>query len=207
MSNTSIRKYIVSDSCIIYKTKDAFGGLSNMASGFPIIINEINYKTSEALYQACKFSKYPEVQNEIINARSPMTAKMNAKKHSEYIRDDWDSIKVQIMRWCLSLKLSFNYTKFASLLLSTGNKPIVEHSKKDIYWGAKIENDKIVGINALGRLLMELREKVIANDLYDSLIVQPPSIHELYLFNKPISPIDNRIKYFNEIKEKLKMET
>lgn len=69
--------------CISFrKTSEKYGGLSNMASGYPIVINGIYIKSSEALYQAMRFPHLPEVQMIIINESSPMTAKMKSKKIS-----------------------------------------------------------------------------------------------------------------------------
>jgi ribA/ribD-fused uncharacterized protein len=206
MHNSSIRKYNASDSSVIYKTKDAFGGLSNMASGYPIQIYETCFKTSEALYQACKFPWHPDIQREIAAMKSPMTAKMKAIKNSEFIRKDWDKIKVPIMRWSLNMKLCYNYEKFSALLLSTGNKAIVEYSEKDIYWGARKEKDQLIGTNALGRLLMELREKVIENDLYSIFLVTSPNIPDFTIFGVTISEIDLRKEYFEKIIAKLKIK-
>ena len=39
---------------VVYKTKEVFGGLSNMASGYPLQINGVCILTTEALYQACR---------------------------------------------------------------------------------------------------------------------------------------------------------
>ena len=66
----------------------------------------------------------------------------------------------KVMRWCLRVKLAQIWDEFSRLLLATGDRPIVEESRKDEFWGAKVVNtDTLVGVNALGRLLMELREK------------------------------------------------
>ncbi len=44
------------DDCVVFcKTNEKFGGLSNMAPGFPLRINDVDFRTSEALYQACRF--------------------------------------------------------------------------------------------------------------------------------------------------------
>ncbi|MCZ2845248.1 MAG: NADAR family protein [Candidatus Bathyarchaeota archaeon] len=87
-----------------------------------------------------------------------MTAKMKRKKFRSHSRDDLKQKIIQIMRWCLKVKLFQNRYKFSELLLETGDNEIVEESKKDDFWGA-IPSDKnlLVGINALGRLLTELR--------------------------------------------------
>ena len=95
----SERKYVKDKVCFFRKTKEHFGGLSNMSAGFPININGVNILTSEALYQACRFSKLPNIQKIIIEQKSPMTAKMKSKPHKKETRNDWDEIRVKIMRW------------------------------------------------------------------------------------------------------------
>ena len=67
------RTYTRMESVAFGKTKEAFGGLSNMAAGFPIRVNGVRILTSEALYQACRFPHLPHVQRLIIAQVSPMT--------------------------------------------------------------------------------------------------------------------------------------
>ena len=44
------------DQCVVFlKTKEVFGGLSNMAGGYGLRVNGIHIPSSEALYQACRF--------------------------------------------------------------------------------------------------------------------------------------------------------
>ena len=48
------------EECVVFrKTAEAFGGLSNMAAGFPLKVNGVSVRTSEALYQACRFPHRP----------------------------------------------------------------------------------------------------------------------------------------------------
>jgi type I restriction enzyme S subunit len=149
------RIYTRADSVVFCKTKEAFGGLSNMAAGFPLRINGVKILTSEALYQACRFPHMPDVQKLIIGQASPMTAKMKGKPYRNGTRKDWDAVRIGIMRWCLRVKLAYHWSLFVNLLLSTGNKAIVEESKKDGFWGAKPRDEStLVGANVLGRLLM-----------------------------------------------------
>lgn len=160
MMNTPVelREYSRKKCAVFCKTKEKFGGLSNMASGFPLVINGTHVRTSEALYQLCRFPKRPDVQKLIIQEASPMAAKMRSKPYRKYTRFDWDETRVLIMRWALSVKLIQNWRKFGNLLNSTGTMPIVEESKKDNFWGAKpTTEDILIGQNILGRLLMELR--------------------------------------------------
>ena len=64
------------------------------------------------------------------------------------------------MKFCIEVKLYQNFDRFSEVLLSTGDYPIVEYSDKDKVWGATLQNGYYVGTNALGRYLMELRQRV-----------------------------------------------
>ncbi|PTS72258.1 DUF1768 domain-containing protein [Sphingomonas sp. HMWF008] len=161
MSETQIRTYQTKDVVRFRKTAEEFGGLSNMAPGFPVVVLGYRVRTSEALYQACRFPHMPEVQQMILNEGSPMTAKMRSKPYRKDSRPDWEDVRVKVMKWCLRVKLVYNWRKFSELLLSTGDRPIVEDSRKDSYWGAMPqEDDTLNGQNVLGRLLMDLRNRL-----------------------------------------------
>jgi type I restriction enzyme, S subunit len=189
MSNTQqVRTYVKGSSIVFRMTSGSFGGLSNMAPGFPLCINGVRIHTSEALYQACRFPHRPDVQKMIIDQPSPMTAKMKSKPYRGESRSDWDRVRVKIMRWCLRVKLVQNQIKFGALLRSTDNQAIVEESRKDSFWGAKpAENGMLVGMNVLGRLLMELREEI--KNGAKILSVEPLSIADFLLLDEPISEV------------------
>lgn len=186
--NSQVRYYSRTESIVFLKTNEAFGGLSNMAGGYPIRVNGIRILTSEALYQSCRFPHMPEVQRMIIGEISPMTAKMRSKPYRKDSRRDWDHVRVRIMRWCLRMKLASNWSAFSELLLRTGDRPIVEESHKDDFWGARPSNDggTLVGINVLGRLLMELREHVKEYGRNAFLRVETPDIPDFQLLGRPI---------------------
>jgi len=190
-----LRTYSRMDVVVFYKTKESFGGLSNMASGYPLNIHGVRIPTSEALYQACRYPHLPDVQKEIIGQHSPMTAKMKSKPHRKDSRSDWDEVRYKIMRWCLRVKLAQHYKEFGRLLLATRDRPIVEQSRKDDYWGAKVVDEvgeTLVGQNVLGRLLMELRE-VLKTDADEALKVVPPlSIPDFLLLDKPIGEVTSK---------------
>ena len=193
--NRLLRTYVRGDVVVVYKTKEDFGGLSNMASGYPLQINGVRILTTEALYQACRFPHLPEVQREIIGQHSPMTAKMKSKPYRKDSRPDWDEVRYKVMRWCLRVKLAQNYTEFGRLLLATRDRPIVEQSRKDDYWGAKLADevgDTLIGQKVLGRLLMELREKL--KDDADGMLkmVSPLGIPNFLLLGKPIDTVTAR---------------
>jgi ribA/ribD-fused uncharacterized protein len=187
LESSALRTYRRQEVVIVFRTKDPFGGLSNMASGFPLKVNGRRILTSEALYQACRFPHLPVVQEMIIAQQSPMTAKMKSRPQRENSRPDWDDVRFRVMRWCLRVKLAQNYEKFGSLLLSTIDRTIVEQSRKDDYWGAKVCGDEVlIGQNVLGRLLMELRE-LLKTDREGKLeTVLPLHIPQFKLFGEPI---------------------
>ena len=182
------RTYSRKDSVVFLKTDAPFGGLSNMAGGYPIHVNGVRILTSEALYQVCRFPHLPDVQKLIIGQVSPMTAKMRSKPYRKDSRPDWDQVRVRIMRWSLRMKLANNWNTFSALLLKTGERPIVEESRKDDFWGAKVvdDGDTLVGMNVLGRLLMELREQVKQQGRDAALDIAPPDIPQFLLFGRPI---------------------
>ena len=184
-----LRKYNKSDVVSFRKTNEEFGGLSNMAPGFLITVNDHNFLTSEALYQCCRFPKHPEIQKEIMLQKSPMTAKRISKAHLHLSRKDWNDERIRIMRWCIYAKLICNWHTFGKLLDSTGDKVIVEDSFKDDFWGAIWDGSQFVGTNALGRLLMQARDMYRNNVCYTHLVLRPLKIHSFDLLGKPIESI------------------
>ena len=189
IKSSQIRTYNLNDSVSFRTTRERFGGLSNMASGFPIEVNGVQILTSEALYQACRFPDRPDVQRIIIEQRSPMTAKMKSRRFQRDTRSDWEWIRVMVMGWCLRVKLAQNWDEFGELLLSTGNAPIVEDSRKDDFWGAKRTDDELIGTNALGRLLMELRKELKGPNHDHLRVVEPLQIPDFLLYGQPIGKV------------------
>jgi ribA/ribD-fused uncharacterized protein len=192
-----------------------------MAAGFVLIVNGILILTSEALYQALRFPDFPDLQKRIIEAKSPMTAKMITKSHRETkTRKDWDEVRVKLMRWCIRAKLLQNWKSFNLVLSETGDLPIVEKSTKgDIFWGAievkagePLKNQRIkvrpeyfespempaghlAGYNVMGRLLQELRENVKKGTdqmTNDFSCLDPFPIENFLLYGKPIEKIERR---------------
>jgi len=178
----SIRKYKKNE-CITFKsTKGHHGSLSNMAPNFPIHINNTRLRTVEALYQSLRFPNNPEIQKEIIQYASPISAKKFGRTHLNKTRPDWNRIRFKVMKFCIELKLHQNYENFSKMLLATKDLPIVEYTDKDKVWGATLEGEYYIGTNALGRLLMELREKVKT----DNFELTIPEIENFKFLNKKI---------------------
>jgi ribA/ribD-fused uncharacterized protein len=188
------RKYRRDECAVFRKTDEEYGGLSNMATGYDIELNGIKIGTSEALYQACRFPYSVEVQEMIIEQKSPMTAKMKSKPFRSQTRPDWEQVKYPIMKWCIRLKLACNWVKFGELLLATKKLAIVEDSPKDRFWGAVATEDNVylIGVNALGRLLMELREQFLGPKRLELTLVEPPPIRDLFLLGSTVGIVKTK---------------
>lgn len=184
---TQIRIYPRREVALFRTTTGEFGPLSNMAPDFPIFINGVRFPTTEALYQACRFPDDPEIQKVIVDQPSPMTAKMKSKRYRDRTRDDWTNVRVNVMRWCLRAKLAQNWAQFGAVLEKTGTRPIVEESGKDDFWGAKPKEDgTLIGMNVLGRLLMELREQFREANSNRIQTIRYPNVPRLIFFGRPI---------------------
>lgn len=186
----NVRIYTRDSSAIFKRTSERWGGLSNMAPGYPLYVNGLYIRSSEALYQACRYPNDPEVQMKILSQTSPMTAKMVGEPHRENTRGDWEKLRIVIMKWCLRVKLAQNYERFSSLLIETKDLPIVEISNKDDFWGAKpADSDTLIGVNALGRLLMELRVLVKSKPKEDLSVVPVPCIDNFLLIGEEVREV------------------
>jgi len=187
---------VYEDCAVFFKVDEEFGGLSNMASGFPLCVNGHTIWSSEALFQACHFPDHADIQKEIIEQRSPMAAKMKARKdgrRSRCGRPDWYTISLDVLDWCLRVKLAQNFVPFYWLLELTGDRAIVERSHKDTFYGCKLADDGVLrGQNHLGRLLMRLREHARAHYHTDRDVlrrVEPLDIPNFKLLGEPIPTI------------------
>lgn len=179
------RTYSIKDSVTFAKVSGPYGRLSNMASNLSLLVNDNYIPSTEALYQACKYPLFPNIQQMILTQKSPMLAKKCSKKYEGYVRQDWDKIKFQVMRWCLRLKLLQNWEVFSEILLRSGDLPIVEYSSKDSLWGAIPDGrGNLEGVNALGRLLMELRAEINLDCPLQKVL--PPNIDGFLLLGHEI---------------------
>ncbi len=188
MTHHQMKQYDIRTVVAFKKTTDKWGELSNMCAGFPVVVNDVPVKSVEALYQACRFPDFPDVQRKILEQSSPMTAKMVGKPHIAETRKDWEQVRVLIMKWVLRVKLAQNWEAFSKVLLESADKDIVELSNKDPFWGAKpLEGSIVLGVNALGRLLMELRAHIKANSKEKFMSVAPLKIENFKLYGKNIT--------------------
>lgn len=183
--------YKASECAAFFKTKEKYGGLSNFAGGFPLNVNGIDIRTTEALYQACRFPDNLELQQRIIDCKSPMTAKMITKPFRNETRPDWDNVRIAIMFWCLRIKLLQNQESFGKVLLETKELCIVEKSSKDNFWGAIEDKNNpgiLIGKNVLG-LNLEFLRMAHGIEGNTNTFENPLRIPNFLLLGKPIETV------------------
>ncbi len=151
--------FSISHSDVFYKVKEQWGLFSNF-SACPIKTKNphITLLTSEALYQILRYSDKPHIQQEIISQKSPMAAKMKSKKYYKETADNWENIKVETMIFAIWQK--FVQNEIFRVALNISQNPIVERSRKDTFWGAKLheENQTLTGVNVLGQILDKFKK-------------------------------------------------
>jgi ribA/ribD-fused uncharacterized protein len=136
-----------------FNREDKYYQLSNF-SGFGFTLDGNKWRTMEHYFQAMKFEGTEQFER-ILNCGSPKQAKDLGQSRAIPIRQDWDSVKEEIM--LRGLKEKFKSPELKEILLSTGKKDLVENSPYDKYWGIG-PNGK--GKNRLGVLLVELRTEL-----------------------------------------------
>lgn len=119
---------------------------------FPVEVFGLKFQNSEAAFQSQK-SLNKSIQQKFCNL-PPFDAKHLA--HSLPLRIDWESVKVDVMRDVLQAK--FSDPELKRRLMNTHPHRLVEgNTWGDKYWGVCDGEGK----NYLGRLLMELRDKLM----------------------------------------------
>ena len=141
-----------------------FGWLGNMAP-FPVMHEDLRYRTTEALFQALRFDD-PAIREQIRTEKSPMAAKMRAKKHADRrVVVPLGPQDLDNMRLVLELKLHF-HPPLRRQLLETGEAQIVEDCSKrprgsGLFWGAALIDGAWKGENKLGLMWMDLRSRAV----------------------------------------------
>ncbi len=184
------RQYQREACCTFRKIAEPFGGLSNMATGYPLTIGLHTWRTSEVVYQALRWPHMADVQQMLLEQHSPMTAKMKSKKYRHRQRPDWLDIRITVMRWVIRVKYLQHPVRIGRLLSETGTLHIVEESHKDRFWGAVGDGTGLlIGENILGRLLMELKAEIDEEKWGTGSVLPPPAINDCILLGEPVPSI------------------
>jgi ribA/ribD-fused uncharacterized protein len=110
------------------------------------------WPTAEHYFQSQKFPG-TEHQQRIAKAQSPKDAARLGRDRSVLLRDDWESVKDDVMRGAV-LKKFETHQAIREVLLGTGDEELVENAPGDYYWGCGADG---TGQNKFGKILMEVR--------------------------------------------------
>jgi hypothetical protein len=123
------------------------------------VVNGIEYISNEHFFQASKSTNQQD-HDWVNSSETPGIAKHRGKRIPR--REDWNKIRLDIMRLGLLAKFSQNlYLK--DLLLGTGSSYLEElNDWGDTFWGTCSGK----GDNHLGLILMDLRDKFRIEELY-----------------------------------------
>jgi|ERR1019366_2446041 ribA/ribD-fused uncharacterized protein len=138
-----------------YKTQGDYGCFSNF-SRHPFKLKGFSWKTSEHYFQAQKFAG-TALEGAVGECNKPSEAAIMGRDRKNPLRNDWESIKDDIMREAVYAKFTQD-EQIQKVLLSTGDEKLVEHSSNDSYWADGGDGS---GKNMLGIILMEVRDRIM----------------------------------------------
>ncbi len=144
-------------------------------------LDDVEYKSAEHAFQAIKAKTFGDDEHfaKILKAKSAQSAKSFGKKVEKFEDSVWNEKKEDVMRNILRAKFSQN-PDIRKKLLDTADKILAEANPRDTFWGigtsastAIAKNpSKWKGQNKLGKLLMELREELKAEDAEDEAAME-----------------------------------
>jgi ribA/ribD-fused uncharacterized protein len=141
-----------------YSPRDEYGCFSNF-SRHRVFLDGKTWPTSEHYFQAQKFAGTPH-EEEVRRQETPRQAADLGRDRKRPLRKDWEAVKDDVMREAVRAKFS-QHEELRAILLGTGDALLVEHTERDAYWGDGGDGS---GKNMLGRILMEVREELRANE-------------------------------------------
>lgn len=144
-----------------------YGWLGNMFSSKIRFEGKI-WNTSESLFQALRFEN-EEIKEIIRNEKSPMGAKMKAKKYKKKMvlepRSERDVLNMKLV-----VKLKFDQNpNLKSKLKKMKDNIIIEdigsrRGEHHLFWGMKKVNGQWIGDNRMGIILMKIRDEYLKEE-------------------------------------------
>lgn len=143
----------MSEPLYFYTKTMPYWGLSNFSPpGFEA--EGVFWPTVEHYFQAQKFES-PTIRERIRRAATPKEARLLGQSREFKIRPDWEGVRDDIM--LRALRHKFAVPSARALLSETSDRPLIESSPYDHYWGAGQDGS---GLNRLGQLLMKVRSEL-----------------------------------------------
>ena len=141
------------DAVLVSRVDSASPLASYSRHGFHL--DDADWPSVEHYYQASKFDA-PTVRDEIRAAAHPRLAATLARKRRRRMRSGWDEVKEVFMTRGTYIKCR-THPEVADALLATGERPIIETSQYDYYWGCGRDTR---GRHVYGRVLTSVRSRL-----------------------------------------------
>ncbi len=141
-----------------YSATRKYGEFSNFYPA-KLKISKKEWPTSEHYFQAMKFLD-GDTQELIRKLKTPAEAKRKGGSKRLPLREDWETVKDDVMRKALKTKFT-QHRDLKKKLLETYPNKLSESTKRDSYWADGGDGS---GKNMLGVLLVELRDQFIKSN-------------------------------------------
>ena len=149
----SFRERMTSDPVHFYGRQKPFNEFSNFHEA-PIDLDGHTWPTTEHYFQAQKYVHDQEHYLQVLNLPTPRAAFNYVRTYKSSVRSDWADVKDEVMLKACMAKFE-QHKDLKALLLSTGDRLLVEHTENDSYWG---DGGDGTGRNQLGITLMKVRD-------------------------------------------------
>lgn len=147
---------------MIVQFRDEFAWLSNFTPA-KIKLYGFNYPSVEHAFMSAK-SDDLEWKKFCINAGNSPAAIRRLGRLVK-LKDNWEEIKIDVMRECLFQK--FLQEPYKTKLLNTGAQYIQEGNYwNDKFWGVCLKTNE--GENNLGKLIMEIRNMLSLDEVFNN---------------------------------------
>lgn len=165
----------ITDTCVYFYTfKDVFSNFYKSS----FIVGGIKFCCGEQFIMNAKallFEDY-DIAEKIMKETFPKNIKFLGRRVKNFDKKKWNENRENITYIGLLAKFKQNQ-HLKNIILSTGNKDLVEASPTDAIWGIgmsenhpDIENKKLWGENILGKILMKVRNHIHSEDITFNLL-------------------------------------
>jgi ribA/ribD-fused uncharacterized protein len=128
-------------------------------SDHPFLLDEVQWKTAEHYYQACKFKGLSYADKIILAADGQQAYDLGNRWLARKVRG-WKDQRQLYMTRALFRKVK-EYSEVEEALLATGDSLIIETAQYDYYWGTGRDQR---GKNMLGKVWMDIRRKLMSEE-------------------------------------------
>ncbi len=129
-------------------------------SHHPFLLDEIEWKTAEHYYQASKYKQLPYAKKIVLAVDGEQAHHLGNRWYKRKV-NGWKKQRQLYMTRALFRKVK-EYSDVEQALLDTGDALLVETSQYDYFWGLGRDQR---GENMLGRVWMDIRKKLLSDQL------------------------------------------